>query len=76
MLTQSGAESLANETWEGVWSVREIEIPAGSVVRNIENGMIKYYGKPLVQQFMIRLHSNTGPIHFIGVLSDGTRIFK
>lgn len=68
-------KAMATNRWPDLWSVEEIDTPPGTVVRRTEGEMAKHRGKRLAQQFKVRLHSNTGPMHWVAVREDGTLIF-
>jgi hypothetical protein len=74
-LTRAQAQRLAQDEWDYVWSVEEVPTPAGTVVRRVEGKMGAYHGTPIVQQFRVRLHSNTGPQHWIAIRANGAPLF-
>lgn len=68
-------KKMAENQWPDLWSLEEVDTPPGSVIRRIEGRMGKYRGQAIAQQFKARLHSSTGPLHWIVVREDGTPMF-
>jgi peptidoglycan hydrolase-like protein with peptidoglycan-binding domain len=67
---------MAKNRWEPVWSVEEVDTRPGTVIRRTEGPLAKYRGQRVEQQFKVRLHSSTGPLHWIAIREDGTPLFS
>lgn len=73
-LTLAEAKKLADSEWDYLFRVEEVETPAGTVARRTSGPLEKHYGAPIAQQFRVRLHSATGPLHWIAILEDGSAL--
>jgi hypothetical protein len=73
--THNEATKMASNRWGHLWSVEEVDTKPGTVMRRTEGPLAKHHGEPIAQQFKVRLHSNTGPLHWIAIREDGTPMF-
>lgn len=71
-MTVREAWKTAENQWPDMFRVEEVETRPGTVMRRVEGKMSVHYGKPVSQQFKVRLHSYSGPVHWIAVLADGS----
>ena len=71
-LTHAEVSKLASSQWDGVYLVDSYDVPRGGEPAPGSDIDRQAPGRKIVQQWRVKLHSSTGPTHWIAVLDDGS----